>query len=122
MKVRPSGLKRTAVAFLLLIIILVCIHPGWAEMTVHFIDLGQGGGVLIQKDGKTILYDCGDTFAVPTMAKYLDALSVSRLRHACYLQRPRRPHGWIPRGDNERLSFGFLGFCILKCNEMIGYE
>jgi competence protein ComEC len=45
-------------------------------MTVHFIDVGQGGGVLVQKDGKNVLYDCGDTFAGSIVTDYLDALDV----------------------------------------------
>lgn len=49
------------------------------EMSVHFIDVGQGGGVLIQKDGKNILYDCGDTFAGPTVLDYLEALDVETI-------------------------------------------
>lgn len=56
---------------------------GWAvasaEMAVHFIDVGQGGGVFIQKDGKTIMYDCGDTFAGPTVVDYLEALDVNTI-------------------------------------------
>jgi competence protein ComEC len=48
-------------------------------MTVHFIDVGQGGGVFIQKDGKNILYDCGDTFAGPVVTDYLSALDVERI-------------------------------------------
>lgn len=50
-----------------------------AEMSVHFIDVGQGGGVLIQKDGKNILYDCGDTFASETVVDYLAALDIETI-------------------------------------------
>jgi beta-lactamase superfamily II metal-dependent hydrolase len=50
-----------------------------ADMSVHFIDVGQGGGVFVQKDGKTLLYDCGDTFAGQTVTDYLDALDVGTL-------------------------------------------
>lgn len=48
-------------------------------MSVHFMDVGQGGGVFIQKDGKTILYDCGDTFAGPVVTDYLNALDVDTI-------------------------------------------
>jgi competence protein ComEC len=47
-----------------------------SEMSVHFIDVGQGGGVLIQKDGKNILYDCGDTFAGSAVLEYLGTMDV----------------------------------------------
>lgn len=50
-----------------------------AEMTVHFIDVGQGGGVLIEKGGKHILYDCGDTFAGPIVRDYLSALDIDSI-------------------------------------------
>ena len=43
---------------------------------MHFIDVGQGGGVFIQKDGKNILYDRGDVFVGPTLMDYLAALNV----------------------------------------------
>jgi len=53
--------------------------PAGAEMAVHFIDVGQGGGVLIAKDGKHILYDCGDTFAGRSVIDYLEALDVKTI-------------------------------------------
>ncbi len=54
-------IRRTGL--LVLILLLSSVIPAAAGMTVHFIDVGQGGGVFIQKDGKNILYDCGDTYA-----------------------------------------------------------
>lgn len=48
-------------------------------MAVHFIDVGQGGAALIQKDGKNILYDCGDTFAAPKVEQYLQTQSVTQI-------------------------------------------
>lgn len=39
---------------------------------MHFIDVGQGGGVFIQKDGKNILYDRGDVFVDPTLIREND--------------------------------------------------
>jgi L-ascorbate metabolism protein UlaG (beta-lactamase superfamily) len=59
------------------IILVLVTTPANAEMTVHFVDVGQGGGVFIEKDGKHIVYDCGDTFAVDTFTSYLDALDVT---------------------------------------------
>src|SRR5947209_5756122 len=51
---------------------LLLVSPAVADMAVHFIDVGQGGAVFIQKDGKNILYDCGDTQAGPTVLEYLE--------------------------------------------------
>lgn len=56
---------------------LFSVSLACAEMTVHFIDVGQGGGVLIEKDGKTILYDCGDTFASEAVVEYLTTFDIS---------------------------------------------
>jgi competence protein ComEC len=56
---------------------LLVAAPASAEMTVHFVDVGQGGGVFVEKDGKHIVYDCGDTFAAETFTNYLEALDVS---------------------------------------------
>lgn len=49
------------------------------SMTVHFIDVGQGGAVLVQKFGKNIIYDCGDTFAEEVTRGYLRKLGVIQL-------------------------------------------
>ena len=41
------------------------------DLDVHFIDVGQGGAVLIQFKGKNILYDCGDTPMGKEVVEYL---------------------------------------------------
>jgi competence protein ComEC len=58
------------------LLMLLIAGPVSAEMTVHFVDVGQGGGVFVEKDGKHIVYDCGDTFAADTFTGYLEALDV----------------------------------------------
>ena len=63
----------------LLAALLVWASSAQAEMAVHFIDVGQGGGVFIRKDGTNILYDCGDTFAGSTVTDYLAALDVETI-------------------------------------------
>jgi competence protein ComEC len=68
----------TVFAFLTLML-LVCGGISSADMTVHFIDVKQGGGVFVQKDGLNILYDCGDTFAGPIVTQYLAALDVEKI-------------------------------------------
>lgn len=76
-----SGRKRRRLAAMCFGILSVIAYHGVArgEMSVHFMDVGQGGGVFIQKDGKTILYDCGDTFAGQVVTDYLDALDVEKI-------------------------------------------
>ena len=63
------------------IVFLICLAatPGHADMTVHFIDVGQGGGVLVQKNGKTIMYDCGDIGAGKDVVDYLDTFDVKNI-------------------------------------------
>src|SRR5258708_39424992 len=67
----------TAFGFL----ILLAAIPGLssAELTAHFVDVGQGGAVFIQKDGKNYIYDCGDTFAAKTFIEYLDDLDIKMI-------------------------------------------
>lgn len=48
-------------------------------MAIHFIDVGQGGGIFIQKGDLRILYDCGDTFAGPIVTNYLSARGVTQI-------------------------------------------
>jgi beta-lactamase superfamily II metal-dependent hydrolase len=57
---------------------LLSAVPASAEMTVHFVDVGRGGGAFLKKDGKHIAYDCGDTFAADMFTGYLEALDVTR--------------------------------------------
>ena len=67
------------VVFLATVLLWLPTQGLLAEMSVHFMDVGQGGGVLIQKDGKTILYDCGDTFAGSAVLEYLDTMEVETI-------------------------------------------
>lgn len=76
MKSRVVSFKVLLLTFLFSLGVVGWGTAAWAKMAVHFIDVGQGGGVFIQKDGKNILYDCGDTHAGPTVADYLAALDV----------------------------------------------
>ena len=76
---RNKGFLRAILAIVVSLAFFVFAAPLTAEMAVHFIDVGQGGGVFIQKDGKNILYDCGDTFAGPTVVDYLEALDVDTI-------------------------------------------
>ncbi len=71
--------SRLVAIFLTLAVFALGLGPAQAEMTVHVIDVGQGGGVFIQKDGTNILYDCGDTFAGPVVLEYLEALDVEAI-------------------------------------------
>ena len=75
-----TGSLKMPIAFLITMLAsLVGVQLASAEMTVHFINVGQGGGVFVQKDGKNVLYDCGDTFAGTIVTDYLDAIDVKSI-------------------------------------------
>jgi competence protein ComEC len=80
MEVRMRGSFETPIAFVMTVLAsLVGPQLVAADMTVHFINVGQGGGVLVQKDGKNLLYDCGDTFAGAIVTDYLEAIDVKTI-------------------------------------------
>jgi len=54
--------------------------PRGPALVVHFIDVGQGDGVLIQTpNGKNILVDSGPPFSAPRLVRYLNDLEVHRI-------------------------------------------
>lgn len=82
-KMRRPGIgafRRLAVSFLLLFLLLL---PGFgvtaAEMKVHFLDVGQGLSILVQTDGKNLLYDGGGRNAASFVVSYLEDQGVENL-------------------------------------------
>jgi beta-lactamase superfamily II metal-dependent hydrolase len=78
-----------------------------ADMEVHFIDVEQGGAVLVQKNNMTVLYDCGER------QNWLDCDGLSwrprRRQNRCLdrLACPQRPYGWLcPRPEQHRREEG----------------
>jgi competence protein ComEC len=71
--------RASVVIFACLILIASVVAPSHADLTAHFVDVGQGGAVFIQKDGKNYVYDCGDTFAAKTFIEYLEDLDVKTI-------------------------------------------
>lgn len=53
--------------------------PAWAELEAHFIDVGQGGSVLLRRGSEAVLYDCGEKRAGPAVVEYLKDLEITRL-------------------------------------------
>ena len=49
------------------------------ELTVHYVDVGQGDSILIQYDGKNALVDSGDVSATDEIISYLNGHSVSKI-------------------------------------------
>ncbi len=52
------------------------------EISVHFIDIGQGNAILIQSNGKNVLVDAGDNDKGRTVVNYLRAQGVDKLDYA----------------------------------------
>lgn len=52
-----------------------------AQMSVHFIDVGQGDCTLIISDGEAMLIDAGEKECGVTVAEYLESLGISTLKY-----------------------------------------
>lgn len=72
--------RQLAGSFLLLLMFLL---PGFgvtaAEMKVHFLNVGQGLSILVQTDGKNLLYDGGGRNAASFVVSYLEDQGVENL-------------------------------------------
>ena len=52
-----------------------------AQMSVHFIDVGQGDSTLIISDGEAMLVDAGESDCGEIVADYLDKMGVTKLKY-----------------------------------------
>ncbi|MHB8118106.1 MAG: MBL fold metallo-hydrolase [Methanothrix sp.] len=80
--VKNSNLKRLlqiAVLSVLIIALSAATVTANENLTVHFIDVGQGDSELIQFNGKNILIDAGDQDSGQTVESYLRSHGVSSL-------------------------------------------
>ena len=67
------------------------------EMTVHFIDVGQGDSIFIQApNGKTMLVDAGVKGAGKAVVDYLRAQGVQKLDYVVATH-PDADHRWFNR-------------------------
>lgn len=82
--------KYGVILFLILFLILlftscanICttgFHDGQTtDLKVHYIDVGQGDSILIQKDGETMLIDAGDNESGKVVVDYLKKNHVSKI-------------------------------------------
>ena len=82
-KIRLSGtgvFRRLASSFLLLLMLLLpAFGVTAAEMKVHFLDVGQGLSILVQTEGKNLLYDGGGRNAASFVVSYLEDQGVENL-------------------------------------------
>lgn len=49
------------------------------DMTVHFLDVGQGLSILVQSEGQTLIYDGGDRSTSSFVVSYLKEQNVSKI-------------------------------------------
>ena len=71
-------------AFLLAVLIAVCLIPPassqtGANVTVHFIDVGQGDSIFIDTQNRNVLIDGGSATASQTVIDYLDYLNITHI-------------------------------------------
>lgn len=52
-----------------------------AEMSVHFIDVGQGDSILVISNGEAMLIDAGEKDCGMIVADYLDGMNVTKLKY-----------------------------------------
>lgn len=52
-----------------------------ADMSVHFIDVGQGDSILVICDGEAMLIDAGEKDCGQIVASYLDSMNVDSLKY-----------------------------------------
>lgn len=71
--------RLTGSFLLLLLLLLLGIGVTAAEMKVHFLDVGQGLSILVQTDGKNLLYDGGGRNAASFVVSYLEDQGVETL-------------------------------------------
>ncbi len=79
--------KRSAAAFLtvlLVVSIAICLIPvassqNGANVTVHFIDVGQGDSIFIDTSNRDVLIDGGSASASQTVLDYLDNINITRV-------------------------------------------
>lgn len=80
-----------------------------AELSVHFIDVGQGDSTLIISGEKTVLIDAGEKESGPQVAAYLTAQNVSHLDYII----ATHPHSDHTGGIEEIISSFKTGTVIV---------
>ena len=79
--------KRSSAVFLAVLLvasIAVCFIPAassqnGANVTVHFIDVGQGDSIFIDTSNMDVLIDAGSSSASSTVLDYLDDLNITHI-------------------------------------------
>ena len=72
-----SILKRLMQVALLAVLLVAVSASASENLTVHFLDVGQGDSILLQFNNKNILIDAGDQDAGPIVKSYLRSHGVS---------------------------------------------
>ena len=73
------GKQWLAGLMLMMLLLLSGIVSCASEMKVHFLDVGQGLSILVQTEGKTLLYDGGDRSAASHVVSYLEKQGVETI-------------------------------------------
>lgn len=67
-------MKRLSIAVLLILLLPVV---AWADLTVSYIDVGQGDAALVQCDGHNMLVDAGTNASTERLLSYLDGIGAT---------------------------------------------
>jgi competence protein ComEC len=76
---KESNFKRILQAALLSVLIIAVSASASENLTVHFIDVGQGDSELILFNGKNVLIDAGDQDSGPRVTSYLRSHGITSL-------------------------------------------
>ncbi len=75
--------KTSLISFIILTLILCCVPCGHSQtvenVTVHFIDVGQGDSIFIDTAGQDVLIDAGSKTVTQTVLDYLTNLNITHL-------------------------------------------
>ena len=69
-----ADIFRKTILPVLIIVLTLTVLPvssAYAEMKIHFIDVGQGDSILVQCDGEAMLVDAGPEEAGAVVNRYL---------------------------------------------------
>jgi beta-lactamase superfamily II metal-dependent hydrolase len=76
---KNSNLKQLLQVVFLAVLLVAVSASASENLTVNFLDVGQGDSILLQFNNKNVLIDGGDRDAGPRVESYLRDLGVSSL-------------------------------------------
>lgn len=92
--------KKNVRCLFLSVLLLALSLPLWADMRVHFIDVGQADAILVECDGENMLVDGGDGSDSSLIYSYLKERKIRRIKYVINTH-PHEDHvGGLPGALN----------------------